>query len=244
MVTCERCAEKLHYKRRNENELEGKQEQEENKRKRNPDIELVSERSGLDYRFPNRYVEPFLSQYSYDHELDLVVGKHKWRWKQVPEEKEGRLHRKKIFVLLPTSCKFGYLLLGSWRIVSFFSPGIGVILLMSGGDSCVACCLLGYPLSVIMSGGTPIGEGYMRQRHSRGYASSGDDLEVGACSWSRPTSPASVRGWPREQERERERERSGVSGIPPILYIIYYIYYVYLIYCRRPMEQVKGVGRG
>jgi len=41
LVTCERCAEKLHYKRRNENELEGKQEQEENKRKRNPDIELV-----------------------------------------------------------------------------------------------------------------------------------------------------------------------------------------------------------
>jgi hypothetical protein len=195
LVTCERCAEKLHYKRRNENELEGKQEQEENKRKRNPDIELVSERSGLDYRFPDRYVEHFLSQYSYDNELDLVVGKHKWRWKQVPEEKEGRLQRKKIFILLPTSCKFGYLLLGSWRIVSFFSPWIGVILLMSGEDSCVACCLLGYPLSVIMSGGTPIGVGYMRQRHSRGYASSGDDLEVDACSWSRPTSPASVRGW-------------------------------------------------
>lgn len=37
-----------------------------------------------------------------------------------------------------------------------------------------------------MSGGTPVGGGgYMRQRHSQGYASSGDDLEDDACS--RPT---------------------------------------------------------
>ncbi|XP_062174809.1 uncharacterized protein LOC133879988 [Alnus glutinosa] len=35
LVTCERCAEKLHYKRRKEKELEEKREQEENKRKRN-----------------------------------------------------------------------------------------------------------------------------------------------------------------------------------------------------------------
>ncbi|GAB2216049.1 hypothetical protein Droror1_Dr00023816 [Drosera rotundifolia] len=33
-----------------------------------------------------------------------------------------------------------------------------------------------------MSGGTPTGGGLMRQRHSFGYASSGDDLEDDACS--------------------------------------------------------------
>ncbi|XP_059431865.1 uncharacterized protein LOC132165359 [Corylus avellana] len=44
-----------------------------------------------------------------------------------------------------------------------------------------------------MSGGTPVGGGYMRQRHSQGYASSGDDLEDDACSRSRPTSPTSMR---------------------------------------------------
>ncbi|XP_061345290.1 uncharacterized protein LOC133291110 [Gastrolobium bilobum] len=37
-----------------------------------------------------------------------------------------------------------------------------------------------------MSGGTPVGVGgYMRQRHSQGYASSGDDLEDDACSRQR-----------------------------------------------------------
>ncbi|XP_030954537.1 uncharacterized protein LOC126715353 [Quercus robur] len=41
-----------------------------------------------------------------------------------------------------------------------------------------------------MSGGTPTGGGYMRQRHSQGYASSGDDLEDDACSRTRPTSPS------------------------------------------------------
>lgn len=42
------------------------------------------------------------------------------------------------------------------------------------------------PSTVNMSGGTPVGGGgYMRQRHSQGYASSGDDLEDDACS--RPT---------------------------------------------------------
>ncbi|TYK29662.1 transmembrane protein 128-like protein [Cucumis melo var. makuwa] len=33
-----------------------------------------------------------------------------------------------------------------------------------------------------MSGGTPVAGGYMRQRHSQGYASSGDDIEDDACS--------------------------------------------------------------
>ncbi|CAK9147134.1 unnamed protein product [Ilex paraguariensis] len=41
-----------------------------------------------------------------------------------------------------------------------------------------------------MSGGTPVGGGYMRQRHSQGYASSGDDLEDDACSRPPPQSPA------------------------------------------------------
>ncbi|CAM8990749.1 unnamed protein product [Rhodiola kirilowii] len=33
-----------------------------------------------------------------------------------------------------------------------------------------------------MSGGTPVAGGLMRQRHSQGYASIGDDLEDDACS--------------------------------------------------------------
>ncbi|KAK9269265.1 hypothetical protein L1049_001035 [Liquidambar formosana] len=39
-----------------------------------------------------------------------------------------------------------------------------------------------------MSGGTPVAGGFMRQRHSQGYASSGDDLEDDACS--RATAPS------------------------------------------------------
>ncbi|GAV68328.1 hypothetical protein CFOL_v3_11831 [Cephalotus follicularis] len=48
-----------------------------------------------------------------------------------------------------------------------------------------------------MSGGTPVGGGYMRQRHSQGYASSGDDLEDDACSRQQPFSPSSprIRTW-------------------------------------------------
>ncbi|KAI4344111.1 hypothetical protein L6164_011379 [Bauhinia variegata] len=46
-----------------------------------------------------------------------------------------------------------------------------------------------------MSGGTPVGgAGYMRQRHSQGYGSSGDDLEDDACSRARPFSPPSPEG--------------------------------------------------
>ncbi|KAL5547948.1 hypothetical protein UlMin_003179 [Ulmus minor] len=47
-----------------------------------------------------------------------------------------------------------------------------------------------------MSGGTPTG-GYMRQRHSQGYASSGDDLEDDACSRLRYTPAPSPRIWSR-----------------------------------------------
>ena len=46
-----------------------------------------------------------------------------------------------------------------------------------------------------MSGGTPRGGGgYMRQRHSQGYASSGDDLEDDACSRVRPSTPPTFTG--------------------------------------------------
>ncbi|XP_038699430.1 transmembrane protein 128-like [Tripterygium wilfordii] len=44
-----------------------------------------------------------------------------------------------------------------------------------------------------MSGGTPVGGGYMRQRHSQGYASGGDDLEDDACSRPQSFSPSSPR---------------------------------------------------
>lgn len=44
------------------------------------------------------------------------------------------------------------------------------------------CLLLSFNLCITMSGGTPVAGGYMRQRHSQGYASSGDDIEDDACS--------------------------------------------------------------
>ncbi|MQM16622.1 hypothetical protein Taro_049579 [Colocasia esculenta] len=44
-----------------------------------------------------------------------------------------------------------------------------------------------------MSGGTPVANGgFMRQRHSQGYVSSGDDLEDDACS-KPPPSPVRYR---------------------------------------------------
>jgi hypothetical protein len=46
-----------------------------------------------------------------------------------------------------------------------------------------------------MSGGTPTAGGFMRQRHSQGYASSGDDLEDDACSRPRNTFEPSPRIW-------------------------------------------------
>lgn len=93
-----------------------------------------------------------------------------------------------------TCCEFGYLLLGSWRINSFVGLEVGEVLLISGRDSCAACCLCSGHYCVAMSGGTPVGGGYMRQRHSQGYASSGDDLEDDACSRPSPSSPRS-RTW-------------------------------------------------
>lgn len=56
----------------------------------------------------------------------------------------------------------------------------------------------GYSIfSVKMSGGTPVAGGFMRQRHSQGYASSGDDLEDDACSRLRPSMEPSPRIWSR-----------------------------------------------
>ncbi|GMH04506.1 hypothetical protein Nepgr_006346 [Nepenthes gracilis] len=48
-----------------------------------------------------------------------------------------------------------------------------------------------------MSGGTPTGGNFMRQRHSWGYASSGDDLEDDACSKLQPQTPSipRARSW-------------------------------------------------
>lgn len=40
-----------------------------------------------------------------------------------------------------------------------------------------------------MSGGSPMGGGFVRQRHSQGYSSGGEDLEDDACSRIRPQQP-------------------------------------------------------
>lgn len=67
-----------------------------------------------------------------------------------------------------------------------------------------------------MSGGTPVGGGYMRQRHSQGYASSGDDLEDDACSRPIPSAPSlpKTRTWIEVVEN--------FLWIASALFIIYY----------------------
>lgn len=68
-----------------------------------------------------------------------------------------------------------------------------------------------------MSGGsTPVAGGYMRQRHSQGYASSGDDLEDDACSRPQPFSLSIPRAktWVEILEN--------VLWIASALFIIYY----------------------
>uniref|UniRef100_A0A5B6YYQ7 Transmembrane protein 128 n=1 Tax=Davidia involucrata TaxID=16924 RepID=A0A5B6YYQ7_DAVIN len=67
-----------------------------------------------------------------------------------------------------------------------------------------------------MSGGTPVGGGLMRQRHSQGYSSSGDDLEDDACSRPRPQSPS----FPRTRTWVEVMET--VLWIASALFIIYY----------------------
>ncbi|BBH08471.1 hypothetical protein Prudu_020675, partial [Prunus dulcis] len=71
-------------------------------------------------------------------------------------------------------------------------------------------------LFVSMSGGTPTGAGYMRQRHSQGYASSGDDLEDDACSVMRTSSPRSPRVWSRIEIVEN------VLWLASAAFIVYY----------------------
>lgn len=67
-----------------------------------------------------------------------------------------------------------------------------------------------------MSGGTPVGGGLMRQRHSQGYASSGDDLEDDACS--RP--PSSSTSIPRARTWTEVLEN--VLWIASAAFIIYF----------------------
>ncbi|CAN6681176.1 unnamed protein product [Malus baccata var. baccata] len=67
-----------------------------------------------------------------------------------------------------------------------------------------------------MSGGTPTGARYMRQRHSQGYASSGDDLEDDACSVMRTSSPQSPKVWSRIEIFEN------VLWLASAAFIVYY----------------------
>nr|CAN63499.1 hypothetical protein VITISV_011674 [Vitis vinifera] len=67
-----------------------------------------------------------------------------------------------------------------------------------------------------MSGGTPVGGGFMRQRHSQGYASSGDDLEDDACSRQTPSSPAMPRA------RTWTEVMENILWIASAVFIIYY----------------------
>ncbi|GFS40933.1 hypothetical protein Acr_00g0071250 [Actinidia rufa] len=66
-----------------------------------------------------------------------------------------------------------------------------------------------------MSGGTPVGGGFMRQRHSQGYVSSGDDLEDDASSRAHPQSP------------EEEKPRTWVGIVENCLWIASAVFIVY-----------------
>lgn len=67
-----------------------------------------------------------------------------------------------------------------------------------------------------MSGGTPTGGGYMRQRHSQGYNSSSEDLEDDACS--RPSIPL---------ESPFPRTRSWVEIVENLLWLASAVFVVY-----------------
>ncbi|CAL5400384.1 unnamed protein product [Camellia sinensis] len=70
-----------------------------------------------------------------------------------------------------------------------------------------------------MSGGTPVGGGFMRQRHSQGYTSGSDDLEDDACSRASPQSPSSLQ----QKTRRRWVEiTENVLWIASAVFIIYY----------------------
>ncbi|PSS20918.1 Taste receptor type 2 member 13 like [Actinidia chinensis var. chinensis] len=66
-----------------------------------------------------------------------------------------------------------------------------------------------------MSGGTPVGGGFMRQRHSQGCVSSGDDLEDDASSRAHPQSP------------EEEKTRTWVGIVENCLWIASAVFIVY-----------------
>ncbi|CAE6111630.1 unnamed protein product [Arabidopsis lyrata] len=67
-----------------------------------------------------------------------------------------------------------------------------------------------------MSGGTPVGGGgYIRQRHSQGYASGGDDLEDDACSRPQPFS------------LENPRSKTWVEILENVLWIASAVFIVY-----------------
>ncbi|KAM7265621.1 hypothetical protein ACFE04_003304 [Oxalis oulophora] len=68
-----------------------------------------------------------------------------------------------------------------------------------------------------MSSGTPVGGGgYMRQRHSQGYASGSDDLEEDACSRPNPFSDALPRN------RTWLENLENVLWIASALFVVYY----------------------
>ncbi|XP_030476000.1 uncharacterized protein LOC115693164 isoform X2 [Syzygium oleosum] len=67
-----------------------------------------------------------------------------------------------------------------------------------------------------MSGGTPVGGGFVRQRHSQGYSSGGDDLEDDACS--RTTTPGSA---------PVPRARTWVEVVENVLWIASAVFIVY-----------------
>ncbi|XP_052181148.1 uncharacterized protein LOC127794243 [Diospyros lotus] len=67
-----------------------------------------------------------------------------------------------------------------------------------------------------MSGGTPVGGGLIRQRHSQGYASSSDDLEDDACSRPCPQSP------PSQKKRKWVEISENVLWIGSAVFIVYY----------------------
>ncbi|XP_028074636.1 uncharacterized protein LOC114277014 [Camellia sinensis] len=70
-----------------------------------------------------------------------------------------------------------------------------------------------------MSGGTPIGGAFMRQRHSQGYTSGSDDHEDDACSRASPQSPSSLQ----QKTRRRWVEiMENVLWIASAVFIIYY----------------------
>ncbi|CAM8888886.1 unnamed protein product [Rhodiola kirilowii] len=68
-----------------------------------------------------------------------------------------------------------------------------------------------------MSSGTPVAGGLMRQRHSQGYASSGDDLEDDACSRHAATFFA-----PAQKQRTWVEVLENILWIASAAFIFYY----------------------